>query len=477
VTLLDDSQVLGNAAPMGATSSSTNPFLAGNMAPVDVETTAVNLTITGTLPAELCGRYLRNGPNPVTQPDPATYHWFTGTGMVHGISLRDGRAEWYRNRWVRNDEVAATLGESAPPNPWPADHMSFSANTNVIGFAGRTLALVEGGAPPVELDDELATVAISDLDGSLPYSFSAHPKLDAATGELHVMAYYWGWGNRVQYLVVGTDGRVRATRDIELPGSPMIHDTAITERYALVFDLPVLFDMEAAMAGSLPYRWFHDYQPRIGLVPRDDAPDGVAGNPHGDVQWFNIDPCYIFHPLNAYDEITPDGGRRVVLDAVRHPKMFDTERRGPNEGRPRLDRWVLDLDSGSVSTSTLDDHPQEFPRIREDLVGRRHRYGYTAGLGSGLSQDTLCRIDTTTGTVVRRSDNDRMGYGEPVFIPRDGSTAEDDGWVMALRHDRDTDRSDLCVFSADALADDPVAVVHLPVRVPNGFHGNWIVEN
>ena len=89
----------------------------------------------------------------------------------------------------------------------------------------------------------------------------------------------------------------------------------------------------------------------------------------------------------------------------------------------------------------------------------------------------MCRIDTTTGTVVRRTDNDRMGYGEPVFIPRDGSTAEDDGWVMALRHDRDTDRSDLCVFSADALADDPVAVVHLPVRVPNGFHGNWIAEN
>jgi len=85
---------------MGATSSSTNPFLAGNMAPVDVETTAVDLTITGTLPAELCGRYLRNGPNPVTPPDPATYHWFTGTGMVHGISLRDGRAEWYRNRSV-----------------------------------------------------------------------------------------------------------------------------------------------------------------------------------------------------------------------------------------------------------------------------------------------------------------------------------------------------------------------------------------
>lgn len=464
---------VGNAAGMSTTSAGTNPFLEGNMAPVDVETTAVDLQITGTLPAELCGRYLRNGPNPVTPPDPATYHWFMGTGMVHGIALRDGRAEWYRNRWVRNDEVAATLGEPAPPNPWPADHMSFSANTNVIGFAGRTLALVEGGAPPIELDDELSTVTVSNLDGSLPHSFSAHPKLDAATGELHVMAYYWGWGNRAQYLVVGTDGRVRTTRDIDLPGSPMIHDTAITERYAVVFDLPVLFDMEAAMSGTgFPYRWFNEHEPRIGLVPRDDGP--CAGD---DIAWFTIDPCYIFHPLNAYDDVDANGAPIVVLDAVRHPKMFSSERRGPNEGRPRLDRWTLNLATGHVSNTTLDDHPQEFPRIREDLVGRRHRYGYTAGLASGVSQDTLCRIDTESGAVVRRDDNDRFGYGEPVFVPRDGSTGEDDGWVMALRHDRDTDLSDLCVFDATALDADAVAIVHLPARVPNGFHGNWVASD
>jgi len=78
---------------------------------------------------------------------------------------------------------------------------------------------------------------------------------------------------------------------------------------------------------------------------------------------------------------------------------------------------------------------------------------------------------------VRRADNDRFIYAEPVFVPRDGSTGEDDGWVMALRHDRDTDLSDLCVFDATALDADAVAIVHLPARVPNGFHGNWVASD
>ncbi|MGB1386216.1 MAG: carotenoid oxygenase family protein, partial [Ilumatobacteraceae bacterium] len=206
-----------------------------------------------------------------------------------------------------------------------------------------------------------------------------------------------------------------------------------------------------------------------GLVPRDDGP--CASD---DITWFSIDPCYIFHPMNAYDEVDAEGNVRVVLDAVRHPKMFDRERRGPNEGAPRLDRWEFDLRAGTATQHTLDDYPQEFPRVREDLVGRPYRFGYSAGLGSGIAQDTLCRIDMHAGSVTRRTDNDEMGYGEPVFIPRENSTAEDDGYVMALRHNRSTNLSDLCVFDAAHIADDPVAVVHLPARVPNGFHGNWV---
>src|SRR5579864_7636325 len=94
-----------------------NRYLVGNYAPVADEVTATELPVTGSLPEALCGRYLRNGPNPLAPPEPSTYHWFTGDGMVHGVRIRDGRAEWYRNRWVRSAEVAQALGEQIRPGP------------------------------------------------------------------------------------------------------------------------------------------------------------------------------------------------------------------------------------------------------------------------------------------------------------------------------------------------------------------------
>lgn len=440
----------------------SNPFLEGNLAPVTEEVTVFNLDVTGTLPPELDGRYLRNGPNPIGDVNRAKYHWFTGHGMVHGLRIRGGQAEWYRNRWVRNNEVATLLGESQPLSDWPADHQQFAANTNVIGHNGQTFAIVEAGAPPVELSYDLETVRVSNLGGSLPHAYSAHPKRDPLTGELHVMTYFWGWGNQVQYLVVGTDGRVCRHVDIPTAGGPMIHDIAFTQKYILVFDLPTVFNIDAAMSGaSLPYHWDHNYQARIGLLPRE-------GNGE-DVKWIDIDPCYIFHPMNAYDD-----GDEVVLDAARHKKMFDRERRGPSEGPPTLDRWRLNTVTGTHTCERIDDRPQEFPRINESLIGLRNQYGYCAGIGQNFAQDTLIKVDLDSRRVEARTDTARYGYGEPVFIPRDGAKTEDDGYVMALRLDTQTQTSDLAVFDAQAITEDPIAVVHVPVRIPNGFHGNWI---
>lgn len=449
---------------MSTADTARNPFLEGNLAPVRDEVTITDLKVTGLLPEELDGRYLRNGPNPIGEVNAAKYHWFTGHGMVHGIRLRNGRAEWYRNRWVRNQEVSRALGEDAKPSDWPADHPTFAANTNVIGHAGKTFAIVEAGSPPVELSYDLDTIKVSNLDGTLPYAFSAHPKKDPQTGELHVMTYWWGWGNKVQYLVVDTSGQVRKAVDIDVQGGPMIHDVAFTEKYVLVFDLPCVFNLDAAMAGSsLPYYWDHEYDARVGFLPRE----GTAS----DVKWVSIDPCYIFHPMNAYDD-----GEDVVLDAARHPKMFDRERRGPIEGDPTLDRWRLNPLTGKSSTTRASDRPQEFPRINESLIGLPYRYGYSAGVGKQFAQDTLIKVDHHTGAITARSDQPRFGYGEPVFIPRKNSQQEDDGYVMALRHDTSSNTSDLAVFDAQALDAAPVAVVHLPVRVPNGFHGNWVPD-
>ena len=445
--------------------NSSNPFLSGNLAPVDVETTAFDLRVKGKLPNELTGRYLRNGPNPIGEVDPDSYHWFLGSGMVHGIRINDGKAEWYRNRWVRDRNIAKSLGEQAPPSDWPAKHVQFASNTNVIGHAGATWALVEAGSPPIEMNYELETVRVSNFAGTLPQAFSAHPKRDPRTGELHVMAYWWGWGNQVQYLVVGVDGKVRRTVDIAIPGGPMMHDCAITEKYVLIFDLPCLFNLELAMSGrSFPYIWSKDYTPRVGLLPRE----GSAA----DIKWVEINSCYIFHPLNAYD--LPDG--TVVLDAARHEKMFDLEQRGPNEGYPTLDRWVLNPQTGTATEQRLDDRPQEFPRMNESLIGKKNDFGYFAGISDVFKQADLIKQDLAKRTTQVRHDGDEFGYGEPVFISRENSKSEDDGYVMALRHDMETDLSDLVVLDAQDFCGEPVAVVNLPVRVPNGFHGNWIAD-
>src|SRR4029079_4454021 len=158
----------------------------------------------------------------------------------------DGRAEWYRNRWVRSGAVADGLGEPRRPGDVHGD-MDFAANTNVIGHAGSLLAIVEGGSRPYALDLDLETVRVCDFDGTLPGGYTAHPKRDPATGELHAVSYFWGWGNVVQYTVVDVAGLVRKVVDVEVGGPVSIHDMSLTERFAVIYDLPVVFDADAAM--------------------------------------------------------------------------------------------------------------------------------------------------------------------------------------------------------------------------------------
>jgi carotenoid cleavage dioxygenase len=411
--------------------------------------------------------------------DPAAYHWFTGDGMVHGIRLRDGRAEWYRNRWVRNERIAEELGEADPGGP-RTEGMDSAPNTNVIGHAGRTFALVEAGSKPVELDDELRTVSRCDFDGTLPNGFTAHPKLDPVTGELHTANYFWARPDTIEYAVVGPQGRVTRREDLAVPGSPMVHDMSITERYAVFYDLPVTFDLDAAMSGaSFPYTWNPDHGARLGVLPR-------GGTGTDALRWFEVEPCYVFHPVNAYDEVASDGTERIVLDVIRHDRVFDRSRLGPDESRPTWWRWTIDLGVGGagptrVTETQVDDVAMEFPRVDERLVGRRHRYGFAAGLRGhdadpGVSFDgarIICR-DTESDTLRAHELGPGRAAGEAVFVPASPEAEGLDGHLMTLVYDAATERSDLVILSAEDIEGGPVATVHLPQRVPYGFHGNWV---
>jgi carotenoid cleavage dioxygenase len=439
-----------------------NRYLSSNYAPVTEEVTAFDLPVTGTIPTELVGRYLRNGPNPSGPVDPRTYHWFLGDGMVHGIRLRDGTAEWYRNRWVVGDQVAEHLGRTPLPGPRHPLFGGFAPNTNVIGHAGATWAIVEAGGYPVEMTDDLESLRYLDFDGAWPGSFSAHPKRDPDTGELHVMVYGVD-STSVKYVVVNAAGAIRKVVEIPLEKMIMLHDTAITASSVLVFDLPVTFSEQALMEGyPFPYRWDPEYHARVGVLPREGTVD--------DIRWCEVEPCYVFHPLNAYD--TDDGG--IVLDVSRHPKMFDRDVLGPDEGGPTLERWTLDPFSGRVKEERLDDQGQEFPRVDERVVGKPHRFGYTAAFTPEFGG--LLKHDLQAGTSERHDFGNGVSAGEGVFIPRSPDAAEDDGWVMAITYDGASDSSDLVILDATDFGGEPVAKVHLPQRVPYGFHGNWVPD-
>ncbi len=442
-----------------------NPYLQGNFGPVESELTATDLAVTGEIPQELSGRLLRIGPNPV-DADPASYHWFLGNGMAHGLRLNEGRAEWYRARYVHDDIVTEHMGWDPVSGPKAELELgSGVANTNIIGHAGKTFAIVEAGNLPVELDYELNTVARSNFEGTLPGSFSAHPHRDPVTGELHTAVYSPFW-QHIQYVLVGTDGKVSKTVDVPTPGSPMVHDCMFSENYFILLDMPVTFDMARLEGGSpFPYAWDADYGCRVGLLPRN----GSAA----DVSWHEVDPCYVFHPMNAYED---DQGR-VVLDVVRHPKMFATDEHGPNEGSTRLDRWVIDPSKSKVSESCIDERGQEFPRLDERLAGRSYRYGYTVATRGTDLMGGLIKHDLQEGRSEVHDEGNSRFFMEAVFVPRSDDADEDDGWVMAYTYDADKDSSDVVILNAQDFSGEPAATIHLPRRVPFGFHGNWVADS
>jgi carotenoid cleavage dioxygenase-like enzyme len=442
-----------------------HPFLTGIHQPMDREVTLERLAVEGTIPLALDGRYVRIGPNPVKPPNPAAYHWFMGDGMVHGVRLKDGKALWYRNRWIRSNAVSAALGEA--PAPGPRNMRNDTVNTNVLGHAGKTWALVEAGGYPVEVGDELATVAHNPFEGTLKGSFSAHPHLDPATGELHAICYNGPDLNTLRHVVVGRDGKVRREEPIAVSHGPSVHDCMLTSKYVLVFDLPVTFSMKTLLAGHpFPYSWNPEHKARVGLLPREGR--GT------DIVWCDVEPCYVFHPCNAFE--TRDG--QVTVDVVAHETMFAQSTQGPDSKSVKFERWTIDAQARRVARKVIDPVAQEFPRFDERRIGMPYRYAYTVSLdrhdAEFLPASQLIRHDLETGARDIHEFGAQRYPGEFVFVPAHPGAAEDEGWLMGYVVDATAQTTDLVIINARDFPGKPQAVVAIPHRVPPGFHGNWI---
>jgi len=453
---------------MSAAATEEKPFhLVGNFGPVAEEVTAFDLPVEGALPPELTGLYVRNGSNPPSGESP---HWFFGAGMLHGVRLEAGKAAWYRNRYVRTpaieDPTVRRMNERGEFN-----RRVSAANTHVIRHAGKILALEESSFPWV-VDDELATIDSTDFEGALQGSFTAHPKLCPVTGEMLAFGYSY----RAPYLTyyrVSADGKLVQAEPIDVPGPTMMHDFAITTNYTLFLDLPIIFDIEAAMRGEMPFMWSDDYGARIGIMERQGT--------NADVKWFEIDPCYIFHGVNAYE----DTNGEIVFDASRAKEMW----RKPgamgdanaSTGNLSLHRFRFDLANERVSEETLEDRAMDFAIISPHLVGRRHRHGFFLEIGRGPSGsprfDTIMKRDFDTGRVELHPLSDTEVPTEVAFAPSaGGDPTSDDGWLMAYVHDEESGETEFRVMDASNLLEPPVARVKLPQRVPYGFHGSWLPD-
>jgi carotenoid cleavage dioxygenase len=444
---------------MAAALDSTPAHLRGNGRPVTEEQTLTELKVTGSIPAELDGRYVRNGANPLSG---ISDHPFFGDGMVHGVRIRDGKAEWYRNRYVQTPFITNPSVDVLDPSV-VMDMKSSKANTHVVGHAGKILALEEGHFPYV-LDGDLATVGATDFGGVLKGSFTAHPKICPVTGELLAFGYS-PMEPYLRYLRVSAEGELVQTEDITVGGPTMMHDFNITENHVIFMDLPAVFDLQLAAKGEMPIHWDDSYPARLGIMPRNGT--------DAQVQWVDINPCYVFHPMNSYEE-----GETIVLDVARFSHIWrDSPMDFPS---PELWRWTIDTKTGKVSEEQVDDRSAEFPRVADSVIGLKHRYGYMMGLSLDANPDEPMN---TSGAILKydrekgeRSEIElgrgRMG-GEPVFVPSASPNGEDDGYLMTFVHDAESDTSQFVIMDAASMDNTPVASVDLP-RIPSGFHGSWI---
>jgi carotenoid cleavage dioxygenase len=211
----------------------------------------------------------------------------------------------------------------------------------------------------------------------------------------------------------------------------------------------------------MPFSWDPSYGARVGVLP-------LGG---GQARWVDVPISYVFHGTNAWRE-----GDEVVMDLSVQRTMFKA---GGDEGSAGLQRWRVGTGGEALtfSADVVSDRPIDLPTIDRRVTGRRHRHAYyvpTRDALGGFEFGGVVRLDASTGATEEWDPGELEAGGEPLFVPRPGGSADDDGWLLVYVYDKTRDSSDLVVLDASALPAGPVARVHLPRRVPFGFHGSWL---
>ena len=439
-----------------------NPYLNGIFAPVD-EVWLKDLKVTGQIPKQLDGILLRIGPNPLDVVSPSQHHWFAGDGMLHGLRLKQGKAEWFKSRYIGTDRIQQSKGQPKKSGfrRGPGDVV----NTNAFLYANKIWALIEAGTYPVCLDFELNTESHRLFNSQADLPFTAHPHQDLKTGHLHAICYDALNPKSIFYEVFDQSGDLIHYAPIAVEHGPMIHDCAVTDQDVLIFDLPVTFSRDAIFSGSnMPYLWNNKHQARIGILPHYGSAQ--------DIHWIEIEPCFVFHTVNAYRETE----HRIIVDVVVHAEMFKESTLGPFDAHQvQLERWIVDLNLNRVKRQILDNETQEFPRIDERYMGQPHRYIYSASYDSRemTKANALLCHDIEQELKIRFEYGDQWLTGEVIFIAEDDQEEQGKGYLLSYVHHVDGLASKVVILKANGTQLSIQAEIDLGVRVPIGFHTNW----
>jgi carotenoid cleavage dioxygenase len=466
-----------------------NPYLHGVYAPTTVETQSDHLEIiSGEIPKDLNGAYLRNGPNPVYQPK-HNHHPFDGDGMLYGIYFRDGKAS-YRNRWIHTEafEKEAEAGEAIWPGvmgPFdfnlPGFPIKDTSNTDVMFFNNHIMSLWYNAGIPYQLDPRtLETTGRENLNGQLKRALSAHSKVDWEKEELIYFDYFDEFPY-MSYGIADRNGKVIHEQPIELPGPRLPHDIGVTPNFVILHDCPFFHDVDLLERTNKRVNTFHrDMPTRFGVQPRYGKGD--------EVQWFECEPCYILHVVNCWEE--GDWVIQVGCRSTNPMPKADAEDGDLSHmlAYMRLEAnmyiWKFNLKTGEVVEGDIDTLNTEFCRSNPLYMGYKSRYSYNQyimtkaddNVGT-LAFGALLKYDIEAGTLQRYDYGKGVFGSEAPFCPRQGATrdnAEDDGYLVNFVTDTNDWQSYCLIFDAHNITPGPICKLRLPHRLPYGFHANWV---
>ncbi|MEZ5743299.1 MAG: carotenoid oxygenase family protein [Sphingomonadaceae bacterium] len=472
------------------------PSYTGFNTPSRIEADIANLSHEGTIPAELNGAFFRVQPDPQFPPRLGDDIAFNGDGMITRFHIHDGQCD-FRQRWAKTDKwkLENEAGKAlfgAYRNPLTDDESvkgryRSTANTNAWIYAGKLWAMKED-SPALLMDPAtMESEAFETWQGRMKsQTFTAHPKIDPKTGNMVAIGYAASGlcTDDVSYMEIAPDGELVREAWFKVPYYCMMHDFGITEDYLLVHIVPSIGSWERLEKG-LPHFGFDTTMPvYLGVIPRKD---GVADE---DIRWFRRDNCFASHVVNAWQE-----GSKIhflIPESKNNFFPFFPDVHGapfkPEESVTHITDWVVDMASNGDEFERIErltDTFSEFPRIDDRFTGQKTRWTWglevdlkrpieaVGGSAGGAPMNCLFLKDLETGAEQHWWAGPTSTLQEPCFIPRSADAPEGDGWIVQVCNRLEERNSDLLIFDALEIEKGPVAIVHIPIRLRFGLHGNW----